>query len=217
MIYVYIAVALVVAYLFGSIPSAVWIGKRFWGVDVREHGSKNAGSTNVLRVLGKKAAFPVFILDILKGFLAVSVMGLLPNLVAVSENALVTLKIIAVFAAVLGHIFPIFAGFKGGKGVATLVGSLIAVHPLIVLLCFVTWFLVLAVSHYVSLSSMVAGCLFPVYTLLLNSTRTLIPLVIFSFVTAILLILTHRKNITRLLDGTESKIYLNPPKDKREE
>ncbi|MFR9524509.1 MAG: glycerol-3-phosphate 1-O-acyltransferase PlsY [Rikenellaceae bacterium] len=212
MIYLYITAALVVAYLCGSIPNEVWIGKRFWGVDVREHGSKNAGSTNVLRVLGRKAAIPVFILDILKGFVAVSVMGLLPNFVEVDENLLISLKIASVFAAVLGHIFPIFAGFKGGKGVATLVGSIAAVHPPLVLLCFVAWFIVLAISHYVSLSSMVAGCLFPIFTLLLPSTRTVTPLVVFSVVTAILLILTHRKNIGRLIDGTESKIYLRAPK-----
>ncbi len=213
MMYIYIIIALVVAYLCGSIPNAVWIGKRFWGIDVREHGSKNAGSTNVLRVLGRKAALPVFILDILKGFVAVSVMGMLPHFVAVDENLLVTLKIVAVFVAVLGHIFPIFAGFKGGKGVATLVGSIAALHPPLVLLCFVVWFTVLAISHYVSLSSMVAGCLFPVFTMLLPSTRTVTPLVIFSVVVAILLIITHRKNIGRLIEGTESKIFLKRPKE----
>ncbi|MFI3285213.1 MAG: glycerol-3-phosphate 1-O-acyltransferase PlsY [Rikenellaceae bacterium] len=213
MIYIYVIVALVVAYLCGSIPNAVWIGKRFWGIDVREHGSKNAGSTNVLRVLGRKAALPVFILDILKGFVAVSVMGLLPYFVAVDENTLTTLKIASVFVAVLGHIFPLFAGFKGGKGVATLVGSIAALHPPLVLLCFVVWFVVLAISHYVSLSSMVAGCLFPIFTLLLPSTREITPLVIFSIVTAILLIITHRKNIKRLTEGTESKIFLKRPKE----
>lgn len=210
MIGVYIAVALVVAYLCGSIPNAVWIGKRFWGIDVREHGSHNAGSTNVLRVLGRKAALPVFILDILKGFVAVSVMGLLLRS-HVGEQMLTTLKIVAIFAAVLGHIFPIFAGFKGGKGVATLVGAIAAIHPPLVLLCFAVWFIILAISHYVSLASMVTGCLFPLFTLLLNDTRENTPLVIFSVVTAILLILTHRKNIGRLRAGTESKIYLKRP------
>ncbi|MFI3332722.1 MAG: glycerol-3-phosphate 1-O-acyltransferase PlsY [Rikenellaceae bacterium] len=213
MIYIYIVAALVVAYLCGSIPNAVWIGKRFWGIDVREHGSKNAGSTNVLRVLGRKAALPVFILDILKGFVAVSVMGMLPMVVAVDEHTLVALKIAAIFAAVLGHIFPIFAQFKGGKGVATLVGSIAAVNPPVVLLCFVVWFIVLALSHYVSLSSMVTGCAFPIFTITLPSTRTVTPLIIFSIVTAILLIITHRKNIGRLIDGSESKIYLKRPKD----
>ncbi len=216
MIYIYIIAALVVAYLCGSIPNAVWIGKRFWGIDVREHGSKNAGSTNVLRVLGRKAALPVFILDILKGFVAVSIMGLISSVAPVSENTLISLKIVAVFAAVLGHIFPIFAQFKGGKGVATLVGSIAAVHPPLVLICFAVWFIVLAISHYVSLASMVTGCLFPIITIALPATRSITPLVIFSIVTAILLVLTHRKNIGRLLNGTESKIYLKPPKGEDE-
>ncbi len=217
MIYIYIIVGLVTAYLCGSIPNAVWIGKRFWGIDVREHGSKNAGSTNVLRVLGRKAALPVFILDILKGFVAVSIMGLLATFVETSENTLIALKIVAVFAAILGHIFPVFADFKGGKGVATLVGAIAAVQPSLILICFVVWFIVLAISHYVSLSSMVAGCVFPIATLLLPETRHITPLVIFSIVTAILLIITHRKNIGRLLNGTESKIYLKRPKEQGEE
>lgn len=213
MIYLYIAAALLVAYLCGSIPSAVWIGKRFWGVDVREHGSKNAGSTNVLRVLGRKAALPVFILDIIKGFVAVSAMEYVGGVVAVDENTLMTLKIVAIFAAVLGHIFPIFAGFKGGKGVATLVGAVAALNPIIILICFTVWFICLAITHYVSLSSMVAGCVFPIVTCILPSTRTITPLVIFSLATAVLLIITHRKNIGRLLNGTESKIYLKRPKE----
>ncbi len=216
MIYVYIFAALVVAYLCGSIPNAVWIGKRFWGIDVREHGSKNAGSTNVLRVLGRKAALPVFILDILKGFVAVSVMGLLPNFVEVNENVLVSLKIVAVFAAIIGHILPVFAGFKGGKGVATLVGAIAALEPILVLCCFAVWFVVLAISHYVSLSSMIAGVAFPILTLLLPQTREITPLVIFSAITAVLLIITHRKNIGRLINGTESKIYLKRPKESEE-
>ncbi len=213
MIYQYILAALVVAYLLGSIPNAVWIGKRFWGIDVREHGSKNAGSTNVLRVLGRKAALPVFILDILKGFAAVSVMELFLSGMQVDEQLLMTLKIVAVFAAILGHIFPIFAGFKGGKGVATLVGAVAALQPLLMLLCFAVWFITLAIWHYVSLSSMVAGCLFPIFTLALPATRHNTPLVIFAIVTAILLLITHRRNIQRLREGSESKIYLKRPSE----
>ncbi len=217
MIYIYVTAALIVAYLCGSIPNAVWIGKRFWGVDVREHGSKNAGSTNVLRVLGRKAALPVFILDMLKGFVAVSVMGLLPHVVEVEPNLLMSLKIAAIFAAITGHILPIFAGFKGGKGVATLVGAIAALNPPLVLICFATWFIILAIWHYVSLASMITGVLFPIYTLLLPSTREITPLVVFSAITAVLLIITHRKNIGRLRAGTESKIYLKVPKEEGEE
>lgn len=214
MIYIYIFVALVVAYLFGSIPNAVWIGRRFYGVDVREHGSCNAGATNTLRVLGRKAGLVVFLLDMLKGFVAVTIMGLLPVISGIDVDADlgVILKIIAVFATVLGHIFPIFAGFRGGKGVATLVGSVVAIYPLLIFICFVAWFILLAITHYVSLSSMVAGCLFAVLAPFMPQSRGSVPMIIFAFVVAVLLIWTHRKNIERLKSGTESKIYLKRPK-----
>ena len=106
----------IVAYLLGSIPSAVWIGKRFYGIDVREHGSHNAGATNTLRTLGRRAALPVFAIDILKGFTAVMLSHL--SGYAPGSDAMFNFKIMLVAAAVVGHIFPIFAGFKGGKGVA---------------------------------------------------------------------------------------------------
>jgi len=114
---------IVLAYLLGSIPSAVWIGKKYYGVDIREYGSKNAGATNMLRVLGRRAALPVFVLDFLKGFVAVTIIKLLKYDDLIGQNDLINLQIGAVFATVLGHIFPVFAGFRGGKGVATLIGS----------------------------------------------------------------------------------------------
>ena len=120
----YCAVSMIlIAYLLGSIPNAVWIGKKYYGIDIREHGSRNAGTTNMLRVLGRRAALPVFALDVLKGFVAVALLGLLKYDDNISDIWLINLKIIAVFAAVLGHIFPVFAHFKGGKGVATLAVS----------------------------------------------------------------------------------------------
>ena len=135
---------LVIAYLLGSIPSAVWIGKRYYGVDIREHGSKNAGTTNMLRVLGKRAALPVFVLDFLKGFVAVSIFSLLKYDVNIPSGAwIVNMKILAVFVVVLGHIFPIFANFRGGKGVATVLGAVTGIQPNIALLCFAVWFVVL--------------------------------------------------------------------------
>ena len=130
---------IIIAYLLGSIPSAVWIGKKYYGIDIREYGSKNAGTTNMLRVLGRRAALPV-------------------------------------------------------------------------LLCFGVWFLVLMVTHYVSLASMVAGCSFPIFTLISPKVNHLVPFVVFSFIIAILLIYTHRKNIERLKAGTESKIYIWKPR-----
>ena len=201
---------IIAAYLLGSIPSAVWIGKHFHGIDVREYGSKNAGATNTLRVLGRKAAIPVFIMDVAKGFAAVMLAHLSPYY---NTDFGFYLKLILVVVVVTGHIFPIFAGFKGGKGVATMAGSVLGVYPPAVLLCLLTFIIVLAISHYVSLSSMTAGVLFPVY-LVFVFKQTELPLVIFSCAVAIALLITHRRNIKRLINGTESKIYLWKPKDK---
>ena len=202
---------ILIAYLLGSVPNAVWIGKKYYGIDIREHGSRNAGTTNMLRVLGRRAALPVFVLDVLKGFVAVALLGLLKYDDNISVVWLINLKIIAVFAAVLGHIFPVFAHFKGGKGVATLVGAVLGIHPITVLLCFGVWFVVLMITHYVSLASMIGGCCFPIFVLLSPKINHSVPLIIFSFVIAGLLIWTHRKNIERLKNGTESKIYIWRP------
>ncbi|MBO5832819.1 MAG: glycerol-3-phosphate 1-O-acyltransferase PlsY [Alistipes sp.] len=206
---------MIAAYLLGSIPSAVWIGKKYYGIDIREHGSKNAGTTNMLRVLGKRAALPVFIIDYFKGFVAVILTSLMRYDDAVSEAWLINLRIIATVFVVLGHIYPIFAGFKGGKGVATLLGAGTGIYAPILMLCFGVWCFVFAIWHYVSLASMVAGCCYPLFVLIF-STMTYdaatpfqsIPFIIFSWVVAVLLVVTHRKNIGRLREGTESKIYL---------
>ncbi len=207
MIYTVIVLTLV-AYLLGSIPSAVWIGKHFYGIDIREHGSRNAGTTNMLRVLGRRAAFPVFGIDFLKGFVAVTLSNLVEYLPGVSQNDIYNLKIVLVVAVVLGHIFPLFANFKGGKGVATLAGAVMGVYPPAVLLCLAVWFFVLMATHYVSLSSIIAGCAFPLFILISPKTNDSISLIIFSFVVMLLLLFTHRKNIKRLRAGTESKIYI---------
>lgn len=213
---------LIIAYVLGSIPSAVWIGKKYYGIDIREHGSKNAGTTNMLRVLGKKAALPVFVLDFFKGFTAVVIINLLKADAEISVAWLINLKILAVFCAVIGHIFPIFANFKGGKGVATMVGAVMGINPPVVLLCFAVWIVVFMLSNYVSLASMTAGCAFPVLVLISQSTWWMrtddvsVAYIIFSFVVAILLIWTHRKNIGRLRAGTESKIYIWQHPDKNE-
>lgn len=209
----YCAVTMIImAYLLGSIPSAVWIGKKYYGIDIREHGSKNAGTTNMLRLLGYRAALPVFLLDFFKGFVAVALVNLLKYDDNVSDPWLIGMKIIAVFAAVTGHILPIFAGFRGGKGVATLVGAVTGIYPTIILLCFAVWLAVLMISHYVSLSSMVAGCCFPVFVLLSHKASQSVPFIVFSFAIALLLIITHRKNIERLRKGTENKIYIWRPR-----
>lgn len=200
-----ITLLIIGAYLLGSIPSAVWIGRRFYGIDIREHGSKNAGATNTLRVLGAKAALPVFGIDVFKGFAAVMLSHL--SGYEAGSDAIFNLKIALVAAAVIGHILPIFAKFKGGKGVATLAGAVLGVYPPAVLLCLAVFLLVLLVSHYVSLSSITAGVMFPLFIVIVFR-ESYLPLIIFSCVISLLLIFTHRKNIKRLINGNESKIYL---------
>lgn len=216
---------MIAAYLLGSIPSAVWIGKKYYGIDIREHGSKNAGTTNMLRVLGKRAAIPVFIIDYFKGFVAVILTSLMRYDDNVNEAWLINLRIIATVFVVLGHIYPIFAGFKGGKGVATLLGAGTGIYAPILMLCFGVWCFVFAMWHYVSLASMVAGCCYPSFVMIF-STMTYdpaapfqsIPFIVFSWIVAVLLVVTHRKNIGRLRAGTESKIYLwgGPDEEKKE-
>lgn len=203
----------VLGYLLGSIPSAVWIGKRFYGIDIREHGSHNAGATNMLRVLGRRAALPVFAIDFFKGFAAVklSLIAMHVNGYADGSAELFFLQLALVVAAVMGHIFPIFAGFKGGKGVATIAGTLVGMATIPTLIAVCVFFLVLAVSHYVSLSSMIGGVSFPIIVAIYDGDMKL---VIFGVVVALLLIFTHRNNIKRLIAGTESKTYLVKPKNK---
>ncbi|MFI3327955.1 MAG: glycerol-3-phosphate 1-O-acyltransferase PlsY [Rikenellaceae bacterium] len=206
--YYIVTTLILIAYLLGSIPSAVMIGKRFFGIDIREHGSKNAGSTNVLRVLGRRAAIPVFVIDFCKGLFAVLLVGVLnqdPNFTA---EGIINLRIFIVFAVVLGHIFPIFADFRGGKGVATLVGALMGINPPVMLICLAIWFITLVAFHYVSVASMTGGVCFPIVVLIYPGAKESLLYIIFSFVVAGLLILTHRKNIERLRNGEESKIYV---------
>ena len=200
------------AYLLGSIPSAVWIGKFFYGVDVRQHGSGNAGATNTFRVLGKRAGIPVLFFDILKGWMAVKVSFFVAEMLGNEE--FISLQLTLGAAAIIGHIYPVFAGFKGGKGVAALLGVTLAIHPLSALVGIGVFIFVLLVSNYVSLSSILAGLSFPISLMILfpASSPTL---VLFSLLTPALLLVTHQKNIERLLRKEESKISLF--KKKKEE
>lgn len=209
-----VVVLTIVAYLLGSIPSAVWIGKYYYGVDIREHGSHNAGTTNMLRVLGRRAALPVFAIDFLKGFVAVTLSNLIAYDPEIQTDFIFNVKILLVVAAVLGHIFPLFAGFRGGKGVATLAGAVTGVYPPAILLCLAVWVVTLMITHYVSLSSMLAGVMFPIFILISPRTNHSVSLVVFSICVAVLLVITHRKNIKRLREGTESKIYIWKPRNR---
>ena len=198
------------AYLIGSIPSSVWIGKRFYGVDVREHGSGNAGFSNTVRVLGWRAGLPVFFIDVLKGYLAVSLAHFAGNLMPGSV-AFINLQLLLGAAGVLGHIFTIYVGFKGGKGVATLLGLLLAIQPQVTLICLAIFIVVFLTTRYVSLSSMAAGIAFPILNILVFHT-TAMSLIIFSMIVSILLLLTHQKNIERLLNKEESRAKIRKRK-----
>lgn len=193
------------AYLVGSIPTAVWWGKRFYGIDVREFGSGNAGATNTFRVLGKKAGIPVLIIDICKGIAATSLAFL--SFFEYGTDEFVNLQLGMGIASIVGHVFPIFAGFRGGKGVATILGVVICLNPIASLLAILVFLTVLISTKYVSLSSMIAGISYPFILNILfgNQNETLL---IFSILVAVLLVITHKKNISRLLKRQESKIEL---------
>lgn len=196
-------ISLVLAYVAGSIPTAVWVGKLFHGIDVREHGSGNAGATNTIRVLGWKTGLPVMIVDLAKGWLGASLPGML-NAAPEGSSTLLALKIACGMAAIIGHVFPLMAGFRGGKGVATTFGVLLALHPALTLSCAAIFLAVLLLTGYVSLSSMTAGIMFPILLMTLFETPSLL-FKIFSVLIAIALVLTHYKNIGRLVRGEEKR------------
>ena len=198
-------VFIILAYLMGSIPTAVWVGRIFYKIDIREHGSGNAGATNTLRVLGPKAGIPVLIIDILKGFFAVKLAYLTQHYTP-GSNDFVTFQLMLGIASLLGHIFPLYAEFRGGKGVATLFGLVLAIDPLSTLVCAGIFLFILFLTRYVSLSSMIAGFAFPIAVILIFKTTT-VSLAIFSMTIAILLLFTHQKNIERLLKREESKVF----------
>jgi len=195
--------AFVLAYLAGSIPSAVWAGKVFHGIDVREHGSGNAGATNTVRVLGWKTGIPVLLFDLFKGWLAASLPLFLDAAPHGSEQ-MTALQIVCGMAAILGHVFPLFAGFRGGKGVATTFGVLLALQPWLTLTCAGIFLVVLLISGYVSLGSMISVIMFPVLLMTVFHTPSIM-FKIFAVVVAVAVVLTHSKNISRLLKGEEKK------------
>jgi glycerol-3-phosphate acyltransferase PlsY len=195
-------ILLVTAYLLGSIPTAVWIGKFRYGIDVREHGSKNAGATNTFRVLGNTPGLVVLLLDISKGILAVSI----PELVLGADDALLEkVKIMCAVIAVLGHLYPVFAQFKGGKGVATSLGVIIGLEPLAALYALLVFLLVFLISRFVSLGALVTAALFP-FILKYAVGSDSLWLLSFSILVSSIVILAHRQNITRLLNGDEKKM-----------
>lgn len=198
----YITVA-IVAYVIGSINFAVIFSRKFAGFDVREKGSKNAGTTNVLRTVGKKVAAITLLCDILKGVAAILV-ALLAQVMWEGFD-IVTLKYIAGFMVILGHTFPIFFEFRGGKGVATAIGVLLMLNWKIGLICLIFGLLIIAVSKMVSLGSISAAVLFPVLTLFIQEDVKLAGIIV-SFLIALLVVFNHRSNIKRIKDGKENKL-----------
>jgi glycerol-3-phosphate acyltransferase PlsY len=192
------------AYLLGSIPTAVWIGKAFFGIDVREHGSGNAGATNALRVLGTKTGIIVLLLDALKGAAAVA-LGWLVKDAFPNPHLFSVFQLTLGLFALLGHVFPVFAGFRGGKGIATLTGIITILFPGAVLICLLVFLAFFIPTRFVSLGSMAASIAFPVAVIWITGPATT-PEIIFSLVVAVFVPLTHRKNIQRLLKGSENKI-----------
>ncbi len=192
----------IIAYLLGSLAWSVWIGRWVFDLDLRDHGSGNAGATNAFRVLGTQAGTLVLILDTIKGFAAVKLIHFLP-----SDNQSVVLMLGLGFMSVLGHLFPLYVGFRGGKGIATLLGVVIALHSGAALLSLAVFAGFLLSTRIVSVSSMAAALSLPLW-LIYRFQEPSEVLIIFSCAIALLVLVTHRKNIVRLLRGEERKVKL---------
>lgn len=194
------------SYLLGSLPSSVWISRAYHGIDIREHGSGNAGATNTFRILGNKIGIIVLTLDILKGITAASLVMFLGS-IAHGTDRYINIQLLFGLCAVLGHLFPVYVNFKGGKGIATLLGMAIGIDYALALACIALFILVLFLTRYVSLSSILATISFPVFAIFIFKRHE--PLLIaFGIVAVIIVILTHQKNIKNLWSGEENKANL---------
>ena len=204
---------IICAYLIGSIPTALIISRRFFGIDIRDYGSGNMGATNTFRVLGSRFGTMVMVFDILKGMAAAALYTFIPyyfNHELERTNFILGLGM----AAVVGHIFPVFAGFRGGKGVATLLGMILVVQPVIAISCIGVFVLVLYLTRYVSLSSILAAVSLPICVLWIWNENEILYRG-FALVVALLVVITHQKNIGRILRGVESRIPILKHRDKR--
>ncbi|HNR16698.1 MAG TPA: glycerol-3-phosphate 1-O-acyltransferase PlsY [Chitinophagaceae bacterium] len=204
---------IILAYLIGSVPTSVWVSKSFFNIDIRDYGSGNAGATNTYRVLGPRWGTFVMVIDMLKGIVAVKLALLLPEY-ADNEINLQNLQTGLGLAAVVGHIFPIWADFRGGKGVATLFGLVLGISPWTALSCVGIFSLVLYLTRFVSLSSILASIAFPIFILVIFNVDN--PAYrVFAIAVALMVLLTHQKNIGRLLRGDESKVPILKHRDRR--
>ncbi len=209
--WVYGIASVLIAYLLGSIPTSVWWGRAFHGVDVRQHGSRNAGATNTFRVLGLRAGIPVLFIDILKGFLPVRI---LPNFTGLQPDTApwMWFRVALVGAAVIGHLYPVFASFKGGKGVATSLGGVLAVHPGAAAICVIVFAVVFFLSRYVSLGSLCAALAFPLAVVMIYKEFSPVKIG-FAVALCLLVFYTHRENILRLIRGQENRMSLAAKRD----
>ena len=203
---------ILIAYVLGSIPNALWVGKTFKNIDVREHGSKNTGSTNAARVLGPKLGIFTLILDILKGALPTYLGIVLGANLLTRMTGIDKLDVIVIgMAAILGHTFSLFLKFKGGKAVATTLGVFLVLVPYAILILLVVFFVIFGLTKYVSLASIVSAVALPITVYL---TTRHIPLTILGIIIGLLVIIRHKENIKRLINGTESKLSFS--KDKKD-
>ena len=205
-------IAVLLAYFIGSIPSAIWISKWFFGVDVRDYGSNNAGATNTFRVIGRVAGFTVLFFDILKGWISVKILTLL-ILYEIHSPEFINMQLVVGITAVVGHVFPIYEKFQGGKGVATLMGIILAINFSAAIGCVVIFLLIFIFTNYVSLGAIVAAIFFPIITIFIIRVES-ISLIYFSIFITVLVILTHKPNIYRLLNKDENKMKIKLKKNK---
>jgi len=206
---IYIILGAIAAYLIGSFPTAILYGRFYHGIDIRKCGSGNAGATNTFRVLGKRAGSIVMLIDVLKGWLATSCTLVLLYFSIIPAEQLDVYKLIFGLCAVAGHIFPIYEQFKGGKGIATLLGMLMSIRIEAALICIAVFFIVLLLSKYVSLGSMISTLAFPLMLLFIPRFRPQEPVItVFGFMIFILVVFTHKKNIKRMFRGEENKTLI---------
>ena len=203
--YLLVFSAAIIGYLFGSIPTAVWIGRFYYNIDVRQHGSKNAGATNTFRVLGKKPGIIVLVIDVLKGIIASMFPILFIDLHEMSYAFLISLRLVSSIFSMIGHVLPLFAGFKGGKGVATSLGVLIGLQPFAALICFSIFLLVFISSKFVSLGAIISAITYP-FIVYFVDPNVLFHEMVFTVILSSAVVFTHRKNIFRLIKGEENKL-----------
>ncbi len=195
------------AYLLGSVPSSVWLGRWLKGIDLRHHGSGNAGATNAFRVLGKPIGIAVLAVDMAKGFLAVNLSHIQGHILPETETWMI-LRIALGLLAVSGHIFPVFAGFNGGKGVATMAGVGLAIHPYAALAAMGVYLVVFLVFKLSALGSLTAVITYPLWVILVFQSEYR-AIWVFSISVPLLIFITHRSNISRLIQGKEKPLLNN--------